>query len=183
MKILALALLLIASVSMGMPARASDSIQLRPILSCTLADGSTAILEARSHGLDGDELFVQIDDKIERAFLDMPDSDFVGRVVMSKCVGQTLVFALEYGSPYLKGVAIRVNPRTHANERIYFAEKALPRWLYSGDREMLVVMPNTDKGTDKRYIVYRYVAGKGQPSESTPTDRLPVPKRQLIPIN
>jgi len=112
----------------------------------------------------------------------MPRTDFVGHIALAKCVGKTLIFALNYGPPYLKGVAIRQNPVTHADERIYFAEKALPRWLYSGRKEMLVIIPNEGDETDKKYLVYRYEAGKGQPDESTPTDQLPVALRDLIRI-
>ncbi|KVH32176.1 hypothetical protein WT01_18970 [Burkholderia cepacia] len=64
--------------------------------------------------MDGDALFVRRGYKTGRAFLDMPETDFVGRIALSRCVGKTLVFALDYGSPYLKGVAIRLNPVTHA---------------------------------------------------------------------
>ncbi|MGV2293107.1 hypothetical protein AAHK20_30665 [Trinickia sp. YCB016] len=112
----------------------------------------------------------------------MPDTQFVGNVALARCVGGALVFALEYGPPYLKGVAIRRNPKTHADERIYFAEKALPRWLYLSNQEMLVVIPNEGHETDKKYLVYQYVSGKGQPDESTATDQLPVSIHALLPV-
>lgn len=47
---------------------------------------------------------------------------------------------------------------------------------------MLVTIPNEGYETDKKYLVYRYIAGKGQSNESTPTDRLPVVERNLIRI-
>ncbi len=153
--------------------------KLRTIISCTLADGTRATLKAESHGDDGDALFVDEGGKIQPAFLDMADAEFVGNVVLARCIGGTLVFALEYGPPYLKGVAIRRNPLTHGDERIYFAENALPKWLYLGNREMLVVIPDSGHETDKTYLVYHYVTGKGQPDESTPTDKLPVSARAL----
>jgi hypothetical protein len=182
MKSLALSLVLVATAALGATPDAGDAGTLRPVLSCVLEDGSRAKLETSSHGLDGDSLFVQVGGKTERAFLDMPRTDFVGHIALAKCVGKTLIFALNYGPPYLKGVAIRQNPVTHADERIYFAEKALPRWLYSGRKEMLVIIPNEGDETDKKYLVYRYEAGKGQPDESTPTDQLPVALRDLIRI-
>lgn len=182
MRILALSLALVATAALSATPDPSDTGPLRPVLSCALEDGSRVTLEARSHGLDGDSLFVQVGGKTERAFLDMPRTDFVGHLALSKCVGKTLIFALNYGPPYLKGVAIRQNPETHAAERIYFAEKALPRWLYPGRKEMLVIVPNIGDETDKKYLVYRFVAGKGQPEESTPTDQLPVAQRDLIRI-
>ncbi|MDF3834908.1 hypothetical protein P3W85_18370 [Cupriavidus basilensis] len=183
MKTIALTLALAAMATVGTAARAGDTGKLRPVFSCVLEDGSRATLKAESHGLEGDALFVQVGSKTERAFLDMPKSDFVGRIALSRCVGKTLVFALEYGTPYLKGVAIRQNPQTHAEERLYFAEKALPRWLYVGRKEMLVIIPNIGYETDKKYLVYRYVAGKGAPEDAMPADWLPVPKRDLIRMN
>jgi hypothetical protein len=156
--------------------------KLRTVISCPLADGAHATLKAESHGDDGDALFVDEGGKTQPAFLDMPDTQFVGNVVLARCVGGALVFALEYGPPYLKGVAIRRNPQTHADERIYFAEKALPKWLYLSKQEMLVVIPNEGHETDKKYLVYQYVSGKGQPGESTATDQLPVPIHALLPV-
>ncbi|WP_232435970.1 hypothetical protein [Burkholderia ubonensis] len=135
--------------------------KLRTIISCTLADRTRVTLKAESHGDDGDALFVDEGGKTQPAFLDMPDTEFVGDVALARCVGGTLVFALEYGPPYLKGLAIRRNPQTHRDERIYFAEKALPKWLYLGSQEMLVVIPNLGHETDKKYLVYHYVAGRG----------------------
>ncbi|WP_175425494.1 hypothetical protein [Trinickia violacea] len=36
--------------------------------------------------------------------------------------------------------------------------------------------------TDKKYLVYRYVSGKGQPNESTATDQLPASIHALLPV-
>ncbi|KVL17864.1 hypothetical protein IMT09_12190 [Burkholderia cepacia] len=182
MKVLVVGLLSVATATFGATPGIDEAGVLRQVLSCPLADGSRIALEARSHGLDGDALFVRRGHKTGRAFLDMPETDFVGRIALSRCVGKTLVFVLNYGSPYLKGVAIRLNPVTHVEERIYFAEKALPRWLYSGRRAMWVIIPNEGGETDGKYLVYRYSGSKGRPSESTPADRLPVATRDLVRI-
>ncbi|WP_242538972.1 hypothetical protein [Trinickia acidisoli] len=155
---------------------------MHTITSCVLADGTRATLKAESRGDDGDALFVDEGGKTQPAFLDMPDTQFVGHVALARCVGGVLIFALEYGPPYLKGVAIRRNPQTHADERIYFAEKSLPKWLYLSNQKMLVVIPNTGHETDKKYLVYQYVAGKGQPDQSTATDKLPASTRVLLSV-
>lgn len=147
--------------------------QPKPILMCPMADGTKAVLLGQSHGLDGRSLLLQVDGKTAPAFQDMPDTDFVGEVVLAKCVHKTMVFALNYGPPYLKGVALRKNPVSHAVERIYFAEKALPQWLYTSDEEMLVVIPNVGLETGRKYLVYRYDAGRGQPAESSAENTLP----------
>ena len=155
----------------------------RPILSCPMADGTKAVLLAKSHGLDGKSLLLQIDGKTTPAFQDMPDTEFVGDVVLAKCADKTIVFALNYGPPYLKGIALRKNPVSHVEERIYFAEKALPRWLYTSDEEMLIVIPNAGLETDQKYLVYRFIAGQGQPEESAPTAvRPPVSTRRVTPL-
>ena len=182
LRALAVGLLSVATATFGATPGIDEAGGLRQVLSCPLADGSCIALDARSHGLDGDALFVRRGHKTGRAFLDMPETDFVGRIALSRCVGKTLVFVLNYGSPYLKGVAIRLNPVTHVEERIYFAEKALPRWLYSGRREMWVIIPNEGGETDGKYLVYRYSGSKGRPSESTPADRLPLATRDLVRI-
>ena len=147
--------------------------QPKPILACPMADGTKVILLAQSHGLDGKSLLLKVDGKTTPAFQDMPDTEFVGEVVLAKCANRAMVFALNYGPPYLKGVALRKNPVSHAKERIYFAEKALPRWLYTSDEEMLIVIPNVGLETDRKYLVYRYDAGRGQPVESSAENARP----------
>ncbi|MES2820108.1 MAG: hypothetical protein V4812_14095 [Pseudomonadota bacterium] len=132
-----------------------------------------ATLLAQPNGYALEILLVQLDGKTELAFQDMPDTEFAGEVALAKCVGNTLLFALQYGSPYRKGVLIRKNPNDHAVERLYFAEKSLPGWLYLNERHMLLVFLNEGYESNKKYLVYRYVAGEGQPSESEATDRRP----------
>lgn len=172
----------VISMLAAVPAVAAPDTPQRIVMSCPLASRNRVILKAESHGVDGDELFVEADGKTTRAFLDMPESDFVGRIVLAKCIDNTLIFVLEYGSPYLKGVAIRDNPKSHLEERIYFAEKALPRWLYLGDAEMMVVIPNAGHESNKKNLVYKYISGKGQPEESSAMNGLPVSQRKLIPV-
>ena len=125
MKRLLLAALVAVSGALALPAFGEESAPLRTVLSCPLAGGESATLKAVAHGLkgeEGDDLFVDIGGKTERAFLDMPDTDFRGRIVLASCIHNTLIFALNYGPPYLKGVAIRRNQKTHAIERLYFSE-------------------------------------------------------------
>jgi hypothetical protein len=182
MMVTAALLALAAYVATIAIAQASDSLSLKPVLSCVFSDGTHAMLKAQSHDEEGDELFIDLGGKTNRAFLDMPDQAFVGQVKLAKCVDHVLVFALAYGPPYLKGEAIRSNPQSRAIERIYFAEKTLPRWLYASNTEMLLVIPNTGNETPKKYLIYRYETGKGQPDDATATDQLPTLESNLIPI-
>jgi hypothetical protein len=182
-------LILAASVAvsgaMALPAFGAESTPSRTVLSCPLAGGDHVTLKAAAHGFtgkEGDDLFVETGAKTGRAFLDMPDADFHGSIALAACIHNTLIFAIDYGPPYLKGVAIRRNPGTRAIERLYFSEKALPHWLFEDDRRMLVIIPNIGYETSEKYLVYEYSSGKGQTEDGTPTNKLPKSMQQLIPI-
>jgi hypothetical protein len=145
---------------------------LKTILTCPLAGHSKVSLLAEP-AEDGHRLFVKLDGNTHIAFTDMPQEDFIGRIVLAKCVSSTLMFALEYGSPYMKGVVLRKNPVTHSVEQIDFAEKALPRWLYLGPQQMRLVMPNEGYEVPTKLLLYDYVAGKGQAETAIGIDTLP----------
>lgn len=57
-------------------------------------------------------------------------------------------------SAYLSGIPIRQNPATYQYERIYFAEKALPHWLYFKNNQWGVIIPNIGYVTDKISSLY-----------------------------
>lgn len=58
--------------------------------------------------IDGDTLYLKFRNVITGAFLDTPTKsyDFFGDVVLSQCINGSLIFALEYGSPYIKGCLV-----------------------------------------------------------------------------
>jgi len=144
----------------------------KSILSCPLADGTRISLLAEPTP-EGQRLFIELDQKIETAFTDMLDSDFLGEIALAKCASSSLVFAINYGSPYLKGVVLRKNPISHTVERINFAEKALPRYLYLGQKQMRLVIPNIGNEVSTKFLVYDYLSGKGQPNEATGSNVVP----------
>lgn len=139
---------------------------------CRLEDGSTVLLRSTS-SLDGKLLFLELDGRLEPAFSDMPTSDFVGELKMAVCKSKVLVFALSFGSPYLKGVVIRRRSSDKQPQRIDFAEKALPQWLYLGPGGMRLVLPNQGNELSTRFVVYRYDVQGGQPDEATGANKLP----------
>lgn len=145
---------------------------LATVRTCRL-DGGARISLLAEPGLDGNRFYLRIDGKIGKAFTDMPESDFVGTIALSACVDHVLVFAINYGPPYLKGVAVRQNPVSHATERIDFAEKALPRWLYLSPTAMQLVIPNIGNEVSSKYLVYSLTAAKGQANEASARDALP----------
>ena len=163
------ALLLLLITLMCRPAWAGSQ---KTLLTCPLSDGTKIALLATSNA-DGQRLFVKFDGKIETAFTDMPDEDFVGDLMLAKCTGATLIFALNYGSPYTKGVVLRKNPASGVLERIDFAEKALPRFLYLSAEQMRLVIPNEGYEVPEKYIVYDSFAKNGQTDEPQGFDVLP----------
>lgn len=148
---------------------AADSQVVR---SCRLEDGSQALLLA-SHSIDGKQLSLRVDQRSEAAFSDMPDVDFVGDVVLARCIHGALIYALNYGSPYIKGAVIRKRIGAKSIDRINFAEKALPRWLYLGRSDMRLVVPNIGYEISSRYLVYEFSAQEGQQLKVIGSDRKP----------
>lgn len=153
-------------------AQTADAAPLSAVSTCQLDDQSQVVLQEEP-SIDGSRLFLQIDGNVEKAFADMPDTDFVGTIALATCVDHVLVFAINYGPPYLKGVAIRKNPLNHRVERIDFSEKALPSWLYVNAATMKLVIPNIGNEVRGKYLVYQYTADAGQTNEPIASDNLP----------
>ncbi|MFJ2478710.1 hypothetical protein ACIOWE_00365 [Pseudomonas sp. NPDC087598] len=170
------ALLLVLITLICRPAWAGSQ---KTLLTCPLSDGTKIALLATA-STDGQRLFVKFNGKIETAFTDMPDQDFAGDVMLAKCTGATLIFALNYGSPYTKGVVLRKNPSSGVLERIDFSEKALPRFLYLSVQRMRLVIPNEGYEVPEKYLVYDYFARKGQPDELKGVDVLPNRKGFMV---
>lgn len=161
------------------------------VLSCKMASGDKIILKVihitdnQKYFLNGDKPFLEINGKTHLAFANSIRDDMVGDIYLAKCVKHTLIFAMGQVSAYLSGVAIRQNPVTHQYERIYFAEKALPHWLYFKNNEWGIIIPNIGYETDKQYLVYTYKRGKNQPElqhNMKGLNTFPVPKKSLIRI-
>lgn len=159
-----IALLFITKVALAAP--------MEIVSSCQMVDGSRVSLLAES-SIGGKQLYLKVDGKTKKAFTDMPDTDFIGQVTLAKCVNNVLIFALNYGSPYIKGSAVRKNPINHATEQLNFAEKALPRWLYLSPTEMRLVIPNIGYEVSAKYLIYRFVVGKGQENQAVDSNTLP----------
>lgn len=153
-------------------AQTANAASSSTVSSCQLDDQSQVVLKAEP-AIDGNRFFLQIDGNVEKAFTDMPDTDFVGTIALATCIDHILVFAISYGPPYLKGVAIRKNPISHQIERIDFSEKALPRRLYFNASAMQLVIPNIGYEVRGKYLVYQYTADAGQADEPIASDTMP----------
>ena len=94
-----------------------------------------------------------------------------------KCLGNDargLLFVGEFAANYPQGIVITYNASIGELERINFAERNFPAWLYRGPLGTMVVIPSGGYGeTDKKFVVYRYMAGEGQEEQTEFSDTLP----------
>lgn len=75
--------------------------------------------------IDGNTLYLKIRNILIGAFLDSWEGNYltVGDIVLSKCVNNSLVFAINYGSPYLKVCLVTGwNENDNKPESFCFAE-------------------------------------------------------------
>lgn len=156
------------------------------VLSCKMASGAEIILKIL-HPIDGDKPYLEINGKTSLAFNKDVTYGGVTEVLQIQCIQHTLIFTIDIGSPYPRGFAIRQNPVTHQYERIYFAEKALPHWLYFKNNEWGIIIPNIENGYEvgKKYLIHFYNSGKNQPElqhNMKGSNHFPVPKKRLIRI-
>lgn len=148
----------------------------KTIVTCKISDDGEKVSLIAETTIDGSRLFLQFGDHKEKAFTDLPNTDFVGRIAMAKCTKGVLVFALDYGSPYIKGAAIRMrrnNSILGQRERIDFAEKATPGWLYVGREQIKIVIRNIGAGATSKYLVYSSAFDNNASGVAVDTNALP----------
>jgi hypothetical protein len=101
-----------------------------------------------------------------------------GLSVQIACVGshaRALVVTGEFTSNFLQGFVLSRNPVNGVVERLDFAEKNQPTWLYLSPSETDVVIPTHGYGeTNKKFIVYRHFVGSGAEPQVVSMDELPV---------
>lgn len=98
-----------------------------------------------------------------------------GAAMSIQCAGReekALVVSGEFSSNYLQGFAIRYNSASHELERIDFAERNRPSWVYLNRSGMAVVFQNSGNESSKKYLVYQYISGKGQAAAAYGTNRV-----------
>jgi len=87
-----------------------------------------------------------------------------GSDVQVECAGKrrrALIVSGEFTANALQGFAMTNFPGAEVPERLDFAEKRRPTWLYLAPQEMYVVIATFGHGdTDSKYVVYRRGAGE-----------------------
>lgn len=100
-----------------------------------------------------------------------------GSSVQIACVGsraRALVVSGEFTANFLQGFVLSRNPITGAVDRLDFAEKSRPAWLYLSPAETTVVIPMHGYGeTNKKFVVYRHLVGSTAAPQVVPMDELP----------
>jgi hypothetical protein len=66
-------------------------------------------------------------------------------------------------------------------ERLYFAEKGRPAWLYLSPSEITVVILGHGYGEmNKKFVVYRHFIGSAAEPQVVPMDELPSPAGAVV---
>lgn len=125
---------------------------------CELSGGNVVKLVSKQT-IDGDTPYFIFRNLMVSAFLD-DENDYSGKIVLSKCINHTLIFVLNYGSPYLKGclvTGINNTPQAKKNyEGLCFSERNSPEAVWFGKDNTLIVIENDNKVGEwsGNYIIY-----------------------------
>lgn len=102
-------------------------------------------------------------------------NDSRGSLLLVHCAGhheKILIIQGEFfGSGYPKGIVLRNNGGKY--ERIDFAERAFPEWIYLSQQEMKVFIPNTPTHQRKKFTIYHFQSTTGQTNNIEYVDELP----------
>lgn len=100
-----------------------------------------------------------------------------GSSVEVACVGRTaraLVVTGEFTANFVQGFVLSRNRKNGGFERLDFAEKNRPVWLYLTSSETTIVIPTRGYGeTNKKFVVYRHFVGSTAEPQIAPMDELP----------
>lgn len=116
--------------------------------------------------------------KTERFFGNAENSR--GMSVRVTCAGhrtRALVAVGEFTAAYPQGFVLTYGSAGHI-ERLDFAERSPPEWLYLGTKETIIVIPTHGYGeTNKKYVAYRRINGSTADAEAEGIDVLPAADR------
>lgn len=100
-----------------------------------------------------------------------------GSDVIAECVGKNtraLVVSGEFTANAVQGFVITRPPGSSTPERLDFAEKSRPQWLYLSKHEIIAVVPTLGYGeTNAKYVTYRHTIGLPGADRVDATDQLP----------
>lgn len=156
------------------------SENLEKVISCQLASTKIATL-FRGHRISDTYLYSLQQENNQPSLLFDNEDESRGIDVKVECAGkyeQILVISGQFSSNYIQGLILRYNANNGQWERINFSERARPIFIYITDSDMSVAIPNQGNETDKKFIIYSYISGKGQSEETSAVDVLPSTVKQ-----
>ncbi|EEK8087548.1 hypothetical protein G3168_004774, partial [Salmonella enterica subsp. enterica serovar Javiana] len=112
---------------------------IKNIKDCKLEDGNRVkLISLRT--VDGSTPYLIFDNVIVSAFLD--GTIYSGDIILSKCIHHSLIFALNYGAPYMKGCLITGGSvsaeRKYQPNGFCFAERNIPESVWFGEEHTLI---------------------------------------------
>ncbi|EAO8922166.1 hypothetical protein FFD88_21875, partial [Salmonella enterica] len=116
---------------------------IKNIKDCKLEDGNRVkLISLRT--VDGSTPYLIFDNVIVSAFLD--GTIYSGDIILSKCIHHSLIFALNYGAPYMKGCLITgvsvSAERKYQPNGFCFAERNIPESVWFGEEHTLIIIKN-----------------------------------------
>ncbi|ECE1677254.1 hypothetical protein LNQ01_004436, partial [Salmonella enterica] len=113
---------------------------IKNIKDCKLEDGNRVkLISLRT--VDGSTPYLIFDNVIVSAFLD--GTIYSGDIILSKCIHHSLIFALNYGAPYMKGCLITgvsvSAERKYQPNGFCFAERNIPESVWFGEEHTLII--------------------------------------------
>ncbi|EBM4619106.1 hypothetical protein D0O26_24200, partial [Salmonella enterica] len=116
---------------------------IKNIKDCKLEDGNRVkLISLRT--VDGSTPYLIFDNVIVSAFLD--GTIYSGDIILSKCIHHSLIFALNYGAPYMKGCLITGGSvsaeRKYQPNGFCFAERNIPESVWFGEEHTLIIIKN-----------------------------------------
>ncbi|EAB2472918.1 hypothetical protein IHY64_004493, partial [Salmonella enterica] len=114
---------------------------IKNIKDCKLEDGNRVkLISLRT--VDGSTPYLIFDNVIVSAFLD--GTIYSGDIILSKCIHHSLIFALNYGAPYMKGCLITgvsvSAERKYQPNGFCFAERNIPESVWFGEEHTLIII-------------------------------------------
>jgi hypothetical protein len=85
----------------------------------------------------------------------VPDLAVTGEIQFSSCVNNVFMLIVDTGSVRQPGVAVRFNAKAKKVEKIYFAQKGLPRFIQSDDA-FAVIFNYDDYDEDAKFVRVTY---------------------------
>lgn len=147
------------------------------VTSCDVGGKTNSRVEAvRDYPIADTQVYYLRQNGRKRPFFEDKDSSR-GSSVEVACVGRktrALVVTGEFTANFLQGFVLSLNPKTGVVERLDFAEKNRPVWLYLTPADTTIVIPTNGYGeSNKKFVVYRRSFGSAAGARAIPMDAPP----------